>query len=353
MRILVTGGAGFIGSNFIRYVLRAHPEDSVVNLDKLTYAGNLKNLTDVADDPRYTFVKGDICDAAVVEEAVCGDAVDSGASDGGANTRGRSVDAIVNFAAETHVDRSISGPEDFIRTDVLGTHVLLEAMRRHGIARYLQISTDEVYGSVEQGSFTEIDPLCPSSPYSASKAGADLQVLAYHTTYGLPVLITRSSNNYGPFQYPEKLIPLFATNALDGLQLPVYGDGQNVRDWIHVEDNCAAVDVVLRSGTPGEVYNIGGGNERTNMEITRLVLQATGRGEDLIRYVGDRPGHDRRYSVDATKTRALGWQPQIAFADGIAATVAWYRDRRDWWEPIKSGEWKDFYAQQYAEMQGG
>jgi dTDP-glucose 4,6-dehydratase len=333
VRILVTGGAGFIGSNFIRHVLRAHPDDSIVNLDKLTYAGNLKNLADVADDPRYRFVKGDICDAAVVDEAI-----------------GGGVDAIVNFAAETHVDRSISGPEDFIRTDVLGTHVLLEAVRSHSLPRYLQISTDEVYGSVEQGSFTETDPLSPSSPYSASKAGADLQVLAYHTTFGLPVLITRSSNNYGPHQYPEKLIPLFATNALDGLRLPVYGDGQNVRDWIHVEDNCTAVDVVLRSGTPGEVYNIGGGNERTNMEITRLVLQATGRGEELIRYVGDRPGHDRRYSVDATKTRALGWEPRIPFAEGIAATVAWYGDRRDWWEPIKSGEWKDFYARQYAEL---
>jgi dTDP-glucose 4,6-dehydratase len=343
VRILVTGGAGFIGSNFIHHMLRAHPDDSVVNLDKLTYAGNLKNLADVADDPRYRFVKGDICDAAVVEEAL----------GGGVDGSEDAVDAIVNFAAETHVDRSISGPEDFIRTDVLGTHVLLEAMRSHGIARYLQISTDEVYGSIEQGSFTEADPLCPSSPYSASKAGADLQVLAYHATYGLPVLITRSSNNYGPFQYPEKLIPLFATNALDSLQLPVYGDGQNVRDWIHVDDNCAAVDVVLRSGTPGEVYNIGGGNERTNMEITRLVLQATGRNDELIRYVGDRPGHDRRYSVDAAKTRALGWEPRISFADGIAATVAWYRDRRDWWEPIKSGEWKDFYAWQYAELQGG
>jgi dTDP-glucose 4,6-dehydratase len=314
VRILVTGGAGFIGSNFIRHVLRAHPDDSIVNLDKLTYAGNLKNLADVADDPRYRFVKGDICDAAVVDEAI-----------------GGGVDAIVNFAAETHVDRSISGPEDFIRTDVLGTHVLLEAVRSHSLPRYLQISTDEVYGSVEQGSFTETDPLSPSSPYSASKAGADLQVLAYHTTFGLPVLITRSSNNYGPHQYPEKLIPLFATNALDGLRLPVYGDGQNVRDWIHVEDNCTAVDVVLRSGTPGEVYNIGG-------------------GEELIRYVGDRPGHDRRYSVDATKTRALGWEPRIPFAEGIAATVAWYGDRRDWWEPIKSGEWKDFYARQYAEL---
>ena len=335
MRILVTGGAGFIGSNFIRYVLHAHPDDSVLNLDKLTYAGNLKNLADVADDPRYRFVKGDICDAAVVDDVV-----------------GGGVDAIVNFAAETHVDRSISGPEDFIRTDVLGTHVLLEAVRTHGVARYLQISTDEVYGSIDAGSFAETDPLCPSSPYSASKAGADLQVLAYHTTYGLPALITRSSNNYGPYQYPEKLIPLFATNALDGRPLPVYGDGENVRDWIHVDDNCAAVDVVLRSGTPGEVYNIGGGNERTNMEITRLVLQATGRGDDLIRYVGDRPGHDRRYSVDAGKTQALGWQPHVPFADGIAATVAWYRDRRDWWEPIKSGEWKDFYARQYAGLHG-
>jgi dTDP-glucose 4,6-dehydratase len=342
VKVLVTGGAGFIGSNFIRHVLRSHPDDAVVNLDKLTYAGNPDNLKDVAADPdlgaRYRFVQGDICDAAAVEAAL--------AAAGPAG-----VDAVVNFAAETHVDRSISGPEDFIRTDVIGTHVLLEAVRKHGICRYLQISTDEVYGSIEEGSFRETDVLEPSSPYSASKAGADLLVLAYRTTYGLPVLITRSSNNYGPYQYPEKLIPLFATNALDGLQLPVYGDGMNVRDWIHVDDNCRALDLVLRAGVEGEVYNVGGGNERPNIEITRFILQATGNDESLLRYVSDRLGHDRRYSIECAKLRALGWAPRVTFEDGLAQTVAWYRDNRWWWEKIKSGVWRRYYEQHYAELQ--
>jgi len=339
MKILVTGGAGFIGSNFVRHVLRAHPEDQVVNLDKLTYAGNPDNLKDVEAHPdlgpRYRFVRGDICDAAAVDEAI--------AAAGG-------VDAIVNFAAETHVDRSISGPEDFIRTDVIGTHVLLEAVRRHGIGRYLQISTDAGYGAIDAGSCVETDVLEPSSPYSASKAGAALQVLAYHVTYGLPVVITRSSNNYGPYQYPEKLIPLFATNALDGLQLPVYGDGMNVRDWIHVEDNCRGLDLVLREGRAGEVYNVGGGNERPNIEITRFILEATGNDESLLRYVSDRLGHDRRYSIDCSKLRALGWAPRIDFQEGLAQTVAWYRDNRWWWEKIKSGEWRRYYEEQYAEL---
>jgi dTDP-glucose 4,6-dehydratase len=332
MRIVVTGGAGFIGSNFVRHVLREHPGDEVVNLDKLTYAGNLDNLRDVEHEPRYSFVHGDICNESVVESAVAG------------------ADAIVNFAAETHVDRSISGPQDFIRTDVLGTHVLLETVRRHGIPRYLQVSTDEVYGSVAEGSFTETDPLCPSSPYSASKASADMLVLAYRTTFGLPVLITRSSNNYGPYQYPEKMIPLFITNALDGQPLPVYGDGRNVRDWIHVEDNCAALDLVLRQGDEGQIYNVGGGNEIENLTLTHTILQELDLGTDLIRFVADRLGHDLRYSVDCSKLRALGWQPRVPVSKGLAATVAWYRDNRAWWEKIKSGEWRSYYEVQYREL---
>jgi len=336
VKILVTGGAGFIGSNFIRYVLREHVDDVIVNLDKLTYAGNLDNLRDVEGSPRYTFVKGDICESDAVAEAL--------------ERLGDRVDAIINFAAETHVDRSISGPHDFIRTDVLGTHVLLEAARERQVARYVQVSTDEVYGSIEQGSFSETSPLHPASPYSASKAGADLLVLAYHTTYGLPVLITRSSNNYGPYQYPEKIIPLFVTNALEGLPLPLYGDGLNVRDWIHVADHCAALDLVLRHGTAGQIYNIGAGNERTNLELAHTLLDLLGLSRDLIQPVPDRPGHDRRYSVDCTKLKELGWQPRVPFADGLAATVAWYRENRWWWEKIKSGEFKRYYAQHYATL---
>jgi len=330
MRIVVTGGAGFIGSNFVRYLLGKYDDLEVVNLDKLTYAGNLENLRDVEDDARYAFVKGDICDAAVVRATLDG------------------ADAVVNFAAETHVDRSISGPQDFISTDVLGTHTLLEAVRELDVKRYLQISTDEVYGSTETGSFTEESDLAPSSPYSASKAGGDLQVLAYYRTYGTPVLITRSSNNYGGWQYPEKIIPLFITNAIDDLPLPVYGDGLNVRDWLHVEDNCSAVDAVLHEGELGEVYNIGGGNEVRNLALTRRILELLGKGEDLIRYVVDRPGHDRRYSIDCAKVRALGWEPAVDFEDGLERTVAWYRDNPDWWRRLKSGEWREYYAQQYS-----
>jgi len=329
VRILVTGGAGFIGSNFVRHLLRAHADVAVVNLDKLTYAGNLENLRDVEGDRRYSFVHGDICDPGVVRSALAG------------------ADAVVNFAAETHVDRSISDPQDFIRTDVLGTHTLLEAARELGVGRYLQISTDEVYGSIDEGSFTEDSDLGPSSPYSASKAGADLLVLAYHRTFGTPVLITRSSNNYGPFQYPEKIVPLFISNALDDQPLPVYGDGRNVRDWLHVEDNCAAIDLVLREGEPGNVYNVGGGNEVENLELTRRILELLGKDAGLVRYVTDRPAHDRRYSVDCSKLRALGWAPRTSFEDGLAATVAWYRDNRVWWEPLKSGEWRAYYERQY------
>ena len=332
MRIVVTGGAGFIGSNFVRHVLRHHADDEVVVLDKLTYAGNLANLDDVAADSRYSFVRGDICDPQIVAETLPG------------------ADAVVNFAAETHVDRSISGPQDFISTDVLGTHVLLEAVREYGIARYLQISTDEVYGSIDDGSFVESDALKPSSPYSASKAGGDLLVLAYRHTYGLPVLITRSSNNYGPYQYPEKIIPLFITNALEGKPLPVYGDGRNVRDWIHVDDNCAALDLVLRQGEDGEIYNVGGGHEIENLHVTQQILKELGLGRELVRFVSDRPGHDRRYSVDCAKLSRLGWQPRIAFDAGLAQTVAWYRDNLSWWQTIKSGEYRRYYEQQYGEV---
>jgi len=332
VRLVVTGGAGFIGSNFVRFMLRRYDDLEVVNLDKLTYAGNLENLRDVEDDARYTFVKGDICDAAAVRAALEG------------------ADAVVNFAAETHVDRSISGPQDFIRTDVLGTHTLLEAVRELGIARYVQISTDEVYGSTETGSFTEESDLAPSSPYSASKAGADLLVLAYHRTYAAPVLITRSSNNYGPWQYPEKIIPLFITNAIDEQALPVYGDGLNVRDWLHVDDNCAGIDTVLRQGALGEVYNIGGGNEVENLAVTRGILELLGRSPELIRFVTDRPGHDRRYSIDCSKLQALGWHPATPFESGLESTVSWYRDNPEWWRKIKSGEWRAYYEQQYAEL---
>jgi len=332
MRIVVTGGAGFIGSNFVRHVLRAHPADEVVVLDKLTYAGNLENLRDVEGDPRYSFVRGDICDPAAVDRVAAG------------------ADAIVNFAAETHVDRSISGPDDFIRTDVIGTHVLLEAVRAHGVGRFLQVSTDEVYGDVAEGASLETDPLRPSSPYSASKAGADLLVLSYRRTYDAPVVITRSSNNYGPFQYPEKIVPLFVTNALDGQPLPVYGDGRNVRDWIYVDDNCRALDLVLREAGDGEIYNVGGGNEVANLDLTRGILSELGLGDELVRHVADRPGHDRRYAVDCGKLRGLGWEPLVPFADGLARTVAWYGDHRAWWEKIKSGEWKSYYAQQYRGM---
>jgi dTDP-glucose 4,6-dehydratase len=330
MKILVTGGAGFIGSNFVRHVLGAHPDDRVVNLDKLTYAGNPANLADLEDSPRYTFVHGDICDATLVRDVAQG------------------VDAIVNMAAETHVDRSLLEPDAFLRTDVFGVFTLLEAVRELRIPRLLHVSTDEVYGSVASGSSREEDPLRPSNPYSASKAGGDLMARAYWQTHRVPVVITRSSNNFGPYQYPEKVIPLFITNALDGEPLPLYGDGRNVRDWLFVGDNCAAIDLVLRRGTDGEVYNVGGGTEVENIDLAREILRLTGTPDTLIRPVKDRPGHDRRYSLDSTKVRGLGWTPRHAFGEALAETVRWYREREAWWRPLKSGEFRAYYQRQYG-----
>ena len=325
MRVLVTGGAGFIGSQFVRRLVEAG--DSVVVLDKLTYAGNRANIEDV----EHRFQHGAIEDPDAVAKAAKG------------------VDAIVNFAAETHVDRSILGPAEFILTDVLGTQVLLDYARHHDI-RHLQVSTDEVYGDIAPGAdpCTEDAPVRPSSPYSASKTGGDMQVLAYVRTYGTDALITRGANTYGARQYPEKFLPLFITNAFDGQHLPVYGDGRQSREWLHVEDHCAGIEVALRSGTPGEVYNVGG-QERENMEVVRRILDLTGASPDLVRHVADRPGHDRRYSVDSTKLRGLGWTPTHSFdAGGLEETVEWYRENREWWEPIKSGDYKRYYEQQYA-----
>src|SRR6476619_5783957 len=316
MRLLVTGGAGFIGSNYVHWVL-ANTDDSVTVFDALTYAGNLANLRDVEDDPRYAFVKGDITDRGAVLAALDGH------------------DAVVHFAAESHVDRSIASPDEFVRTNCDGTNVMCDVARRVGVERFLHISTDEVYGSIEEVSFREPDPLGPRSPYSASKAGSDLIALSYFSTYGLPVLVTRSSNNFGPFQYPEKVIPLFVTNLLDGLKVPLYGDGMNVRDWCYVEDNCAAIDLVLRQGTVGEIYNIGAGNEVPNRALTEKILDLLGHDESMIDYVEDRLGHDRRYSIDTTKVRDLGWRPERQLDEALGATVEWYRDNRWWWEPLK------------------
>jgi dTDP-glucose 4,6-dehydratase len=316
VRLLITGGAGFIGSNYVRWVL-GHSDDAVTVYDALTYAGNLANLRGVDDDPRYAFVKGDVCDRDSLEAAMAGH------------------DAVVHFAAESHVDRSIVAPDDFIRTNCGGTNVVMDVARRVGVGRVVHISTDEVYGSVPEGFSTEDSPLDPRSPYSASKAGSDLIARSYHSTYGLPVVITRSSNNFGPYQYPEKVVPLFVTNLLDGRRVPLYGDGMNVRDWCHVEDNCAAIDLVLRRGADGEIYNVGAGNDLTNRELTERLLALVGADETMIERVTDRLGHDRRYAIDSAKVRSLGWAPHHQLDDALAATVGWYRANRWWWEPLK------------------
>ncbi|HEY8867513.1 MAG TPA: dTDP-glucose 4,6-dehydratase [Solirubrobacteraceae bacterium] len=328
MKLLVCGGAGFIGSNFVRLRLR-EADDEIVVLDKLTYAGRKENLRDLIDDARMRFVHGAIEDPAAVAGAVAG------------------CDAIVNFAAETHVDRSIAAPDAFLETNARGSYVLLEAAREHGL-RYVQVSTDEVYGSIEEGSFTEASPLAPSSPYSATKAGADLLVASYFHTFGLQATICRGSNNYGPYQHPEKLIPLMVLNALGGDSLPVYGDGRNVRNWLFVEDFGRAIAQVLEHGEAGEAYNVGGPDECENIAVVKRVLELCGRDKSLIDFVADRPGHDRRYSLSSEKVRALGWKPRTGFAAGLEKTVAWYRDNAWWWEPIRSGEYRAYYERQYG-----
>ncbi|MFO7960025.1 MAG: dTDP-glucose 4,6-dehydratase [Nitriliruptoraceae bacterium] len=318
MRLLVTGGAGFIGSNFIRYVLGHGEVSELVNLDALTYAGNLASLIDIEDDPRYRFVQGDIRDVALVDELVA------------------EADAVVHFAAESHVDRSIDGPQTFLDTNVTGAGVIFDACRRAEVDRVLHISTDEVYGSIpDPGSFVESDPLLPNSPYSVSKAGADLLARSYGVTYDYPITVTRTANNFGPYHYPEKMIPLFVTNLLDGMKVPLYGDGSNVRDWTYVEDNCAAQWLVLTEGVPGEVYNVGAGNELTNKDLTLAVLEALDQDTSMIEHVADRPGHDLRYSVDTAKVRSLGWAPAWTLEDALAATIEWYRANEAWWRPLK------------------
>lgn len=334
MKILVTGGCGFIGSNFVRYLLRQTDDDMVVNLDALTYAGNPANLADLAGNPRYSFVQGDICDPSLVRSVMA-----SG------------IDVVVHMAAESHVDRSILEASAFVRTNVMGTQILLEAAREAQVRRFVHVSTDEVYGSLgPEGHFTEESPLAPNSPYAASKAAADLLVRAYVQTYGLPAIITRASNNYGPYQFPEKAIPLFLTNAIEGHELPVYGDGQHRREWLFVEDHCAGLLRVLRGGRLGEVYNIGGGQECTNVELARLVVHAVGASEALIRLVKDRPGHDRRYALSSDKMAVeLGWKPTVSLAEGVMRTVAWYRAHEPWWRQLKDEQYRSYYQRQYGQ----
>jgi dTDP-glucose 4,6-dehydratase len=331
---MVTGGAGFIGSNFVAYMLDKYEQYNILVYDKLTYAGNLDNLLPVADDPRYQFIRGDICDAETVSLAI----------------EEHEIETIVNFAAETHVDRSILEPDAFIQTSVYGTYVLLEAARRHNLERYHQISTDEVYGHIPAGhSSKEEDKVDPRSPYAASKASADLMVNAYYVTYNLPVTITRGSNNIGPYQYPEKVVPLFASNAIDGQPLPVYGDGRQMREYQYVIDHCEAIDLVLHEGTVGEIYNIGTGQEMENLRMVEILLQALGKSSELIRHVEDRPGHDRRYSLDITKIKTLGWKPRHSPEEAIAKTARWYEDNEWWWRKIKDGTFQDYYETQYGD----
>lgn len=336
MKLIITGGAGFIGSNFIYYQLKHHPEDEFICLDKLTYAGNLSSLKGAMQQPDFKFVRGDIADREFVYSLF----------------EAEKPDIVVNFAAESHVDRSILEPELFLKTNVIGTGVLMDACRKYGIKRYHQVSTDEVYGDLPLDRpdlfFTETTPLHTSSPYSTSKASADLLVLAYHRTYGLPVTISRCSNNYGPYHFPEKLIPLMIINALHDKALPVYGDGANVRDWLYVEDHCSAIDLIMRKGRAGEVYNVGGHNEKSNLDVVKIILKALGKSEELITFVKDRPGHDRRYAIDPTKIHnELGWLPQTKFEDGIAKTIDWYLANKDWWQEIISGEYQKYYEKMY------
>ena len=329
--LLVTGGAGFIGSNFIQYELKTYPDIEIVNLDKLTYAGNLENLKPIERDDRYTFIQGDIADRQMVMELVSHN----------------KFDAILNFAAETHVDRSISKPEEFLKTDIFGTFSLLEASRQFGVTRYVQISTDEVYGSIAEGHATEESRLLPSSPYSASKCGGDLLCHVYFTTYGLQTIVTRAANNYGPYQYPEKFIPLFITNAIEDLPLPLYGNGNQIREWLYVEDHCRAIDLALRQGEPGQIYNIGGYQEEQNIVIAESILSLLKKTASLIKYVDDRPGHDIRYAIDSSKLKNLGWKPQVNLEEGLAQTVAWYKKNTDWWKKLKGTEYKNYYKAQY------
>ena len=330
----VTGGAGFIGSNYILYLFEKYGDDiTVINYDKLTYAGNKANLESVEQRSNYVFIHGDICDNEMVERVFSY----------------YKPDYVINFAAESHVDRSIGSPEDFIKTDTLGVFYLLEASRKIQIKRFIQISTDEVYGSIEEGKFIEESPIFPSSPYSASKAGGDRLAYSYFVTYGLPVIITRASNNYGPMQYPEKLIPLFITNAMNDKKLPIYGDGKNIRDWLYVKDHCTAIEFILHNGIDGEIYNIGGNCEKENMEITKEILSATGKDESLIKYIKDRAGHDRRYALDDTKLTKLGWNREYNFETGMKITADWYKNNREWWEPLKSGKYLEFYKKHYDE----
>lgn len=331
--LLITGGAGFIGSNFIRHILEKYPSYKVINYDVLSYAGNLDNLRDFSEHPNYQFVHGDICDRASVNKVFR-----------------QKIDVVLNFAAETHVDRSIGDPGQFILTDMYGTHVLLEQCRKSDVERYIQISTDEIYGSIEEGSFYETSPISPNNPYSASKAGADCLCRSYKITYNYPIIITRSSNNYGPYQYPEKFIPLFTINALRNEPLPLYGDGLNVRDWLYVKDNCEGIDLILHKGELGEIYNIGGDQERQNIEVAKLIIKYTDRSPELIRPVSDRKGHDRRYSLNCDKIKELGWNPGTQFEQGLQETVKWYRDNEWWWKKIMQGDFKSYYKKQYKEL---
>jgi dTDP-glucose 4,6-dehydratase len=331
MKILVTGGAGFMGSNFIKHILKKHPDWQVVNLDKLTYAGNLENLKEIEKNGGYSFVKGDIANASDIKKAI-----------------GEGVDKIINYAAETHVDRSILDPEAFIRTDVFGTYNLLETVREYNVAQYIQISTDEVFGSIKNGSFDEESPFAPNSPYAASKAGGDHLCRAYFKTYNLPIVVTHSCNFYGPNQYPEKLIPLFVTNLLENKKVPVYGQGQQVREWIFTEDHCRAIEFILEKGESGQVYNIGSGVEKTNLEITKFILSELGFGDEMIEYVKDRPGHDWRYSINSKKLRGLGWQEEVNFEEGLRRTINWYKENGEWWKRIKSGKYLEYYKKQYG-----